>query len=91
MSNMAMNMLLRRLKIVEYTTHGFRSSFRDWVGDKTYHSREVAEVALSHQIGDETEQAYRRRDALEKRRALMEAWADYCTGAKQGKVVKLHG
>jgi integrase len=60
------------------TIHGFRSSFRDWAGNETNFPREVAEQALAHAIGDATEQAYRRQDALEKRRALMEAWSSYC-------------
>jgi integrase len=60
------------------TIHGFRSSFRDWAGNETSFPREVAEHALAHATGDATEQAYRRGDALEKRRQLMEAWASYC-------------
>jgi hypothetical protein len=58
--------------------HGFRSSFRDWVGNETQFAREVAEAALAHLVGDAAEQAYRRGDALEKRRQLMEPWAKYC-------------
>ena len=60
------------------TIHGFRSSFRDWAGNETNTPREVAEQCLAHAIGDKAEQAYRRGDALEKRRALMEAWGAYC-------------
>jgi integrase len=60
------------------TVHGFRSTFRDWCGDQTAFPREVAEAALAHKVGDQAEQAYRRGDALEKRRELMEAWASYC-------------
>jgi integrase len=60
------------------TIHGFRSSFRDWAGNETSFPREVAEQCLAHSIGDATEQAYRRGTALEKRRALMEAWSNYC-------------
>jgi integrase len=72
------------------TTHGFRSSFRDWCGDETEHSRETAEAALAHVVGDRTERAYRRGDALKKRRALMEAWSAYVTGAEpEGNVVPL--
>lgn len=78
LSNMAMGMLMRRLRHENYTVHGFRSAFRDWVGEETDYPRETAEAALAHVIGDQTERAYRRRDALEKRRELMEAWADYC-------------
>jgi integrase len=62
------------------TLHGFRSSFRDWCGDKTNFPREIAEAALAHKIGSVVEQSYRRGSALEKRRELMQAWADYCGG-----------
>ncbi|RWO25803.1 MAG: DUF4102 domain-containing protein [Mesorhizobium sp.] len=89
LSNMAMMMLLRRMKQTEITVHGFRSGFRDWCGDATSFPREVAEAALAHKVGDETERAYRRSDALEKRRKLMQAWADYLAAAKAGNVVKL--
>jgi len=78
LSNMSMEMILRRMKIEDATMHGFRSSFRDWVGNETHFPREVAEAALAHVVGDAAEQAYRRGDALEKRRTLMEAWAKYC-------------
>lgn len=61
------------------TVHGFRSTFRDWAAECTSFPREVAEVALSHVVGDETEQAYQRGDLFEKRRRLMEAWAKYCS------------
>lgn len=70
------------------TVHGFRSSFRDWAGEETSFPREIAEQALAHATGDATERAYRRGDALEKRRALMEAWASYCEpGGTGGNVV----
>ncbi|SES38147.1 site-specific integrase [Rhizobium sp. NFR03] len=77
LSGLAMEMTLRRMK-VDVTVHGFRSSFRDWCGETTEFPREVAEAALAHVVGDQTERAYRRGDALEKRRKLMVAWADYC-------------
>lgn len=77
LSVMSYEMLLRRMK-VQVTTHGFRSSFRDWCGEETSFPREVAEAALAHAVGDETERAYRRGDALAKRRQLMDAWADHC-------------
>jgi len=60
------------------TLHGLRSSFRDWAGDTTGHPREVAEAALAHAVGDVVEQAYRRSDALAKRRGMMEDWTEYC-------------
>jgi integrase len=81
-------MLLRRME-ANVTTHGFRSSFRDWAGDLTHFPREVAEAALAHTVGDQTERAYRRGDALAKRRELMDAWANYLDGAQQGQVVPL--
>lgn len=64
-----------------YTTHGFRSAFRDWCSEATDHPSEVAEMALAHAIRDKTEAAYRRGALLEKRRRLMQDWSDYCTGA----------
>jgi len=77
LSEMAFEMLLRRAGQGAFTPHGFRSSFRDWVGESTNFPREIAEAALAHTVGDETERAYRRGDALEKRRLLMEAWAGF--------------
>ncbi|WP_338695710.1 integrase arm-type DNA-binding domain-containing protein [Bradyrhizobium sp. 26S5] len=87
LSNMAMEMVLRRMKIQSATVHGFRSSFRDRAGNESNFPRELVETALAHVIGDKAEQAYRRSDALEKRRKLMEAWAAYCAAQKSGKVV----
>lgn len=78
LSNMALTMTLRRMDRGDITPHGFRSTFRDWCGDHTEFPREVAEAALAHAVGDKAEQAYRRGDALEKRRRLMDAWAAYC-------------
>jgi integrase len=78
LSVMALAMAMRRLGAGEFTPHGFRSAFRDWAGDRTNFQREVAEAALAHAVGDETEQAYRRSDALDKRRELMDAWASFC-------------
>ena len=86
LSVMALDMLLRRMK-VDVTTHGFRSTFRDWAGNETSFPRELAEQALAHVIGDKAEQAYRRGDALERRRALMEAWAAHCAPAKADNVL----
>ncbi len=82
LSGMAMAMLLRRMGRDAITVHGFRSTFRDWAGNETSVAREVAEAALAHAVGDKAEQAYRRDDALEKRRTLMRAWANHCEGAK---------
>jgi len=66
LSNMAMEMVLRRMKIEDATVHGFRSSFRDWAGNVSSAPREVVETALAHVIGDKAEQAYRRRDVLDE-------------------------
>jgi hypothetical protein len=60
--------VMHRLQIDGATVHGFRSAFRDWAGNETHFPREIAEAALAHTIGDKAEQAYRRGDALEKRR-----------------------
>jgi integrase len=90
LSNMAMEMMLRRMNIQDATVHGFRSSFRDWAGNVSNFPREVVETALAHVVGDKAEQAYRRGDALEKRRKLMEAWSAYCTDTRLSKVVALH-
>ena len=88
LSNMSMLMLLRRMKIKGATVHGFRSTFRDWAAEVANAPREVAEMSLSHRIGSQVEQAYARSDLLEKRRALMERWSNYVTGA-EGSVVEL--
>jgi integrase len=76
-SNMAMTMTLRRMGRGDLTTHGFRSTFRDWAAERTNFSREVAEMALAHTVSDKVEAAYRRGDLFEKRRQLMDAWARY--------------
>jgi integrase len=75
--NMAMQTCLKRMKLGHFTVHGFRSSFRDWCGEVTDFPREVAEQALAHTIGNEVERAYRRSDALEKRRELMQLWSQF--------------
>ena len=85
--------LLQRLR-PGLTVHGLRSSFRDWAGDRTAYPRDVIEMALAHAIKDKSEAAYRRGDALEKRRRLMQDWSRYCqcTPVKaSGNVVALHG
>lgn len=64
------------------TLHGLRSSFRDWAGDETHHPREVIEMALAHTIKDKAEAAYRRKDAIQKRRLLMTEWEKYCQSGK---------
>ena len=77
LSNMAFLMLLRRMSRGDLTTHGFRSSFRDWAAEITAFPAEVAEMALAHTVSSKVEAAYRRGDLLEKRRQLAEAWAAY--------------
>ena len=76
-SNMAMAMLLRRMGYGHVTTHGFRSTFRDWAGDDTNFPREIVEQALAHTIQSKAERAYRRGNALERRRVLMQDWCSF--------------
>lgn len=78
LSNMALLMILRRMDRGDLTTHGFRSTFRDWAAETTGYPREVAEMALAHAISDKVEAAYRRGDLFAKRRRLMADWARYC-------------
>jgi integrase len=79
LSNMGMLMLLRRMGHGdELTVHGFRSTFRTWAAERTNFPREVIEAALAHTIGNKVEAAYQRGDMFEKRRRLMEAWAQFC-------------
>jgi integrase len=79
LSNMAMLALLQRRLSLPVTTHGFRSSFRQWCAEQTNFSRETAEAALAHTNPDDVEAAYQRSDLLERRRKLMEVWASYCS------------
>ncbi len=81
--------VLKRMGIEGATVHGFRSAFRDWAGNETEFAREVAEAALAHVVGDKAEQAYRRGDALDKRRALMTAWERYLLPGPAQEVVVL--
>jgi len=76
LSDMTLTAVLRRMK-VDATVHGFRSTFRDWISESTAHSTEVAEMALSHAVGDKVEAAYRRGDLFEKRVALMSEWGSF--------------
>jgi integrase len=73
-------MFLRRIR-PGVTVHGFRSTFRDWCGDKTTFPREIAEAALAHTVTG-TEGAYRRGTALERRARLVDQWSDYCCGGQ---------
>ena len=80
MSDNAMLKLLERMNRSDITVHGFRSTFRDWVGEETEFDTQLAEYALSHKLPNATERAYARGDQLEKRFKLMEAWAEYLLG-----------
>jgi integrase len=88
LSNMVFLMTLRRMKRDDLTTHGFRSSFRDWAAERTNFPRAVCESALAHTLRDKTEAAYNRTDLFNKRRDLMTAWSAFATAAP-GKVVVL--
>lgn len=77
LSNMAMLAVLKRMNRADLTTHGFRSTFRDWAAERTAYPREVCEMALAHAVGDKVEAAYRRGDLFEKRRRMMADWGNY--------------
>jgi integrase len=70
------------------TMHGFRSTFRDWAGDCTHHPRNLIEECMAHVVGEQSEQAYRRSDALEKRRDIMNEWAAFCAGREAAATSK---
>ena len=91
LSNMSMLAALEVMGRGELTVHGFRSTFRDWAAECTNYPSEVVEMALAHAIGNKVEAAYRRGDLFEKRRRLMDAWADYCAHgmAATGEVVPM--
>jgi integrase len=78
LSDMALSQLLKRMGRGDITVHGFRSTFRDWAGETTQFGREEIEMALAHTVASSVERAYRRGRAVEKRRELMTAWAEYC-------------
>ena len=73
----------------DFTIHGMRSSFRDWAGDETSFPDALAEAALAHVAGDQTVQAYRRSDALDRRRELMAAWDKYVGAKPKDNVVPI--
>lgn len=80
LSDTAMRKYLQEdMKQPTLTVHGFRSSFRDWAAEQTNFPRELAEASLAHTLRDRTEAAYQRGDMLDRRRKLMEAWAEYCS------------
>ncbi len=80
LSNMVFLMALRRMNL-QATAHGFRSSFRDWAAEQTSFPREVCEMALAHVVENRVEAAYRRSDLFEKRRELMDSWANYAASS----------
>lgn len=74
LSDMTLSKLVKELGF-QADVHGFRTSFRTWVQERTEFPREVAEAALAHSVGDAVEQAYARSDVLLRRREMMDAWA----------------
>ena len=89
LSQMAMLMLLRAHgKARSMTSHGFRSAFSDWASEVSPYSSELRETALAHTIGNKAEAAYRRGDALEKRRQMMEAWAAWCEPQETHNIIR---
>jgi integrase len=91
LSNTGMFGVLRRMSR-EATTHGFRSSFRDWVAERTAFPHEVAEQALAHVVGNAVERAYRRGDLFAKRKQLMDAWGKFLSRPTQtADVVPIRG
>ena len=103
MSDMTLSAAMRRMHAADLTEghagfvdrvskrpavpHGLRSTFRDWAAERTHFPGDMAEVALAHKVGNAVEAAYRRGDMVEKRRALMTAWADFLIG-KDGSVAE---
>lgn len=80
LSPMTMTAVLKRMGHNDITVHGFRSTFRDWAAEQTNFAREVCEMALAHTILNKVEAAYRRGDLLEKRRKMMDTWAEFISG-----------
>ena len=92
LSSNALLALLKRMKRDDVTTHGMRSRFRDWVGEATNFPNDAAELALAHKVADKVEAAYRRGSMFNKRRLMMEAWANYCakpSSRRQGRCWRL--
>jgi integrase len=90
LSNMALLMTLRRMGRGDLTVHGFRSTFRDWAAE-TGQLADIAEAALAHVVGDKTVTAYQRGDLIDRRRRLMDQWAEFCgrVPSRTGEVVTL--
>ena len=89
LSNMALLTLLKRMEFGHITTHGFRSTFRDWVSEVTDFSPEVAEMCLAHTIGNKVEAAYRRGNLLEKRKLLLTQWEKFCLDERESNIYQL--
>jgi integrase len=90
LSNGLMYNQLVRMRRTDLTVHGFRSTFHDWAAERANFPSEVVEMALAHAVGNKVEAAYRRGDLFEKRRRLMEAWAEHCErGLPSADVVDL--
>jgi integrase len=91
LSQVSLFLLLRRMGHGDVTSHGFRSSFRDWAAERTNYENHVVEQALAHAIGNQVEAAYRRGDLFDKRRRLMDDWAEFCAipSAPEGKVLPI--
>jgi integrase len=83
-SDAVFSALLERMGRKDITAHGFRSSFRDWAGEISTFPKETIEAAMAHRLKDKAEAAYARGTLFEKRRLLMESWANYCN-TKPGK------
>lgn len=88
LSDMTLTVFMRK-RGLKFTAHGFRSSFRDWAGDATSFPREIAEAALAHAVADRTEAAYRREDALERRREMMRHWQSFLDGEPGATVIQM--
>jgi len=90
LSDMTLSAVLRRMN-ADAVPHGFRSTFRDWAGERTAHPREVIEHALAHLLKDKAEAAYQRGDLFEKRRHLMDDWAGFLSRIEApAKVIDLY-
>ncbi len=91
LSNMAMlSLLKKRYKDVDTTVHGFRSTFRTWASDMTEYNDSIMEFALAHQLDKRVEGAYNRTELVEKRRPLMQDWADYAHGYTASQTTIVH-
>lgn len=89
MSDMAFKLLYGRMDVSGFTSHGFRSAFRDWCSESAKADPELAEAALSHATGSAVTRAYARSDLFDRRRDLMEAWANFVTGETAANVVQM--